>query len=287
MIAKTVKENGLLLLILSLALFLRVYKMPSLMAFGGDVARDYLVARDITLKGKVPLIGSPTSVPWLYQGAFFTYLLGVILFIGKFNPLAGGYFVAIAGTVSVLGLYLLGKRLFNKEAGLVSAFFYALSPLIVVFDRYPYHQSLISIFTIAFIYSLFLASQKPKYFVLAFFLFGLLMQLELSNLVIFPILFIWLFLHRKNVSFKSILTAVLFFVLTWLPKIIYDLKNSFSQTIGFLLWVLHKLPIVRQIIGDREVGLPLIDRFRAIFLYLSRIIYWPSVLLSTLIFTLF
>lgn len=284
MIVNKVKENIFLILILSFAFFLRIYKMPELMAFGGDVARDFLAARDITLRGDMPLVGSPSSVPWLYQGALFTYILGVVLWLGKYNPLAGGYFVGIVGIVGVLGIYLLGKKLFNKRTGLASAFFYASSPLIIIFDRYPYHQSLISIFMIAFIYCLFLSSKNPKYFNLSFFIFGLLMQLELSNLVVLPILLIWLLINRKKLSLKLILTSFLLFVLTWLPKIIYDVNNGYTQTLGLIAWIIHKLPIVSRIIGEPGANLSLVNCFRSIFLYLSRIIFWPNILISTLIF---
>jgi len=287
MIPKFLKENIILLLILAIAVFLRFYRLPSLLAFGGDVARDYLVARDITLKGEIPLVGSPTSVPWLYQGAFFTYILGIVLWIGKYNPLSGGYFVGVMGVVGVLGTYFLGKKLFSEKIGLLSALFYATSPLIVLFDRYPYHQSLISIFTMFFIFSLWKMTKKIKYIFLSFFLFGLLMQLELSNLVLLPILLIWLFMYRERVQFKLLALSGFVFLFTWLPKIIYDLRNGFTQTLGFVAWVIHKLPVVSTFVNDRGVNVSFVERITSIFVYFSRIIFWPSFGVSILIFIFF
>jgi len=287
MIPKFLKENIILLLILAIAVFLRFYRLPSLLAFGGDVARDYLVARDITLKGEIPLVGSPTSVPWLYQGAFFTYILGIVLWAAKYNPLSGGYFVGVMGIVGVFGIYFLGKKLFSEKVGLLSALFYSTSPLIVLFDRYPYHQSLISIFTMLFIFSLWKMKKGSKYTVLSFFLFGFLMQLELSNLVLLPVLFIWLFLYRKQINFKLLTLSILVFLFTWLPKIIFDFNNGFTQTFGFIAWAVHKLPVVSSLIGDQSINLPIYERFVSVFSFLSRIIFWPSFGVSILIFIFF
>lgn len=282
------KEKFALGLILLIALFLRIYKLPTLMAFGGDVARDFLAARDITLKGEIPLLGSPSSVPWLHQGAFFTYLLGVVLLMGKYNPVAGGYFVGVLGVLGVLGVFFLGKTLFSTKVGLLSAFFYATSPLVVIFDRYPYHQSLISLFTILFFFFLLFSIKNanffPNFLILSSFVLGLLLQLELSNLVLIPVLLVFLFNCRESVNFKILMFSFLAFVLTWLPKIIYDLGNGFTQTVGFAAWVVHKLPLVSYFLGEKGGVMSLGGRIEAICLSLSRIIFWPSPIISMLIF---
>lgn len=270
------RQNVILVGILVLAIFLRIYRLNELLAFGGDVARDFLAARDLTYKGQIPLVGSPTSVPWLFQGAFFTYILGIVLWLGKYNPISGGYFVAVMGVLSVFGVYLLGKKLFSEKIGLISSFFYATSPLIVLFDRYPYHQSLISIFTMFFIFSLWKIEKGSKYVPLAFFLFGLLMQLELSNLALLPILLIWIFLYRRKINFKLFAFSVSAFLFTWLPKIIFDFNNGFTQTVGFAAWIAHKLPLVNSLVGDQSVKKGILEMVSLIFTFLSRIIFWPS-----------
>jgi len=283
---KFFKKNFALFLILLLATFLRFYRLSELMVFGGDVARDFLTARDITLKGQIPLVGCPSSVPWLHQGAFFIYLLGFVLWLGRYNPLAGGYFVGIFGVLGVLGVYLLGKKFFSEKAGLWAAFFYATSPLIVLFDRYPYHQSLISLFTIIFMFSLWKMMKNVKLVVLSFFLFGILMQLELSNLVLLPILLIWLYQYRKQINFKLLFFSFVAFLFTWLPKIIYDFQNGWTQTVGFIVWVIHKLPPVSNLIGEKGPGISFYEKLKIIFSALSRIIFWPSVEVSIGIFVL-
>jgi len=280
---KTNKEKIILILIIFLALFLRIYRLSELMSFGGDAARDFLTARDISLKGQIPLLGCPSSVPWLHQGPLFIYLLGIVLWLGKYHPLAGGYFVGISGVFTVLGVYFLGRKFFSVKAGLLAAFFYATSPLIIIFDRFPYHLSLVSLFSIFFFIALYFSFNNHIFFVIAASLFGLLMQLELSNLVLLPILLIVLLEIREKMKLNFFVFSLFAFLIPWVPKIIYDFNNGFTQTIGFIAWIFHKLPLFSLFFGSQE-GISLLGRINLIFVFLSRIIFWKSVLLSTIIF---
>jgi len=281
---KVLKDDFVLLLILFLAFFLRVYRLYDLMSFWGDVARDFVVARDITLKGELPLLGCPSSVPWLHQGAFFIYLLSLPLFIGRYHPLAGGYFIALLGVLATFLLYKLGKGFFSQKAGLWVALFYAASPLTVLYERLPYHLSPISLFTILFFLSLHASFKKSKYFILSAFIFGLLLQLELSNLVLLPILAILFLDFKKEISLKFLLLSFLGFLVPWLPKIIYDLKAGFSQTLGFVAWALHKILPFEFLLGSQEPGISLGGKLGLISTYFSRIMLWQIPSLALVIF---
>lgn len=277
------KEGLLLFGILFLSFFFRIYRLNELMPFFGDAARDYLAARDMTLKGVIPLLGSPSSVPWLHQGAFFTYLLGIVLWLGNYHPLWGGYFTAFLGVLNVYFVYRLGKKFFNKNAGLLAAFFYAASPLPVILDRFPYHQSLISILTVLFFLSLFLAVKKSIYFIGSSFLLGLLLQTELSNLVLAPILILLIIDFRKNISFRTLLLSLSAFLLTWISKIIYDISSGFTQTLGFAAWVVHKIFPFGPLADTGSLSPPFSVGIATLLDYISKIVFWPNVLVSTAI----
>lgn len=253
------------------------------MPFFGDAARDFLAARDMTLKGVIPLLGSPSSVPWLHQGALFTYLLGIVLWLGNYHPLWGGYFTAVLGVLNVYFVYRLGKKFFNQNAGLLAALFYAVSPLPIILDRFPYHQSLISILTVLFFLSLYQATEKSNFFIYSSFLLGLLLQTELSNLVLAPILILLFIDFRKNITLKTLIYSLFVFFLTWTPKIIYDISHGFTQTLGFAAWIIHKIFPFGPLADANSVNLPFIVRITALLDYFSKIIFWPNVLLSTAI----
>jgi len=278
------KKKLFLVFIFVLAVFFRFYKINDFFIFNGDVARDYLSARDISLIGKIPLVGCPSSVPWLHQGAFFIYLLSLPLFIGGYNPISGVIFVSLLGVLNVFVIYFLGKKLFSETAGLWAALFYSTSPIVVLFDRYPYHQSPISLYTILFFLSLHYSIKKnPKFFVFSLFLLGLLMQLELSNLVLVPIAFCIFLIYRKKISLNVLVFSIISFLITWIPKIIWDINNGFSQTFGFVAWMIHKvIPVTFP--GDTPTeSISFFKRLTLLAEYFSRMIFYPSIALSTVI----
>jgi 4-amino-4-deoxy-L-arabinose transferase-like glycosyltransferase len=272
--------------ILSLALFLRVYRLPDLLSFGGDVARDYIAARDIILLKKLPFLGCPSSVPWLHQGAMFTYLLVLPLLLGSFHPLSGGIMTVLLGLTSVYMVYRLGKCLFSVQSGLWAAFFYATSPLIIIFDRLPYHLSPVSFFTLLFMLSLAISFQRSGYFVISSFVLGLLFQLELSNLVFLPVWLIVLFLLKKKVSFLQLGLSFLAFLLPWAPKIIYDFSTGFTQTLGFAAWAAHKILPLEFLDIENASPASFLSRFDLMATYLSRLVFWPGKILSVILFGL-
>jgi len=83
------KNSLLFLLIFILAAFLLLYKLETYMPFIPDQAWFYLSARDIFVKGQIPLLGITSSHTWLHQGALWTYMLAGALWIGRFNPFSG------------------------------------------------------------------------------------------------------------------------------------------------------------------------------------------------------
>lgn len=228
-------------MILLLAGGLRFYRISSLFSFEGDVAWDYFSAKQFLTGGKFPLIGISSSVPWLHQGAFFTYILIVLLGLFKFNPIAPPIFCSLLGIATTFLVFWLGKKFFSAKAGLWAAFFYAFSPLAIAYDRFPYHLSPIAFFTCLFFLSLYQALKKPKFFILSALLLGVLLQFEIANLVLVPVLGVFFGWQRRRISVSLLVLAILAFLLPWLPKIVYDFFSGFTQTLGLAAWLGHKL----------------------------------------------
>ncbi len=231
-----------LFFILCVSLFLNLYKITSLLMFFGDFGRDLLAARDMIVTGKIPLLGIPSSVIWLHQGPLSIYFIGLSLLIGRFNPIAPAVFYAFLGACSTFLVYRLGKALFGSRAGLLSAAFYATSPLIVMNARLPYHTAPIPFFTLLFFLTLWnVIKGNYRLIFTLFFLFGLLLELELSNALIAIILgIIWVF-YRLPVTKRIILQALGGFVLGILPFILYDVTHHFIQTGGLFLWIINRI----------------------------------------------
>ncbi len=248
-----IKNNILLILISALSLSLSVYKLNSLMTFIGDQGWFYISARDLLLTHNIPLVGITSSHVWLHQGALWTYVLAVLLKLFNFNPLAGGYFTAVLGSITVFVVYVLSQELFSKKVGLIAAFLFATSPLVILDSRMPYHTSLIPIFTLFLIFSVFKWIRgKPIYFPIALGILTILYNLEIATFSLFAtfsIIFIYGIFKKKNwikglLNRKIITLSLLFFLIPMIPMLLYDLNHGFPQTVRFVIWLFYKAAVI-------------------------------------------
>lgn len=243
-------SNIILLIILALSVFLNFYKINERMIFIGDQGWFYISARDMLLSGKIPLVGITSSHTWLHQGPLWTYLLALILWIFNYNPLSGGYFTALLCVATVFFMYELGKEMFSKRIGLISALLYATSPLVVVTSQMPYHTSPIPLFTLLFIFSLYkFIKGNSKFFPISVLFLSILYNLELANVVLWFILFIILIYGiwkktewiKRIFNKKILIYSILTFTVPMVPILIHDFYNNFSQTLKFVVWVGYKI----------------------------------------------
>jgi len=226
-----------------ISLFLNLYRQDSLMLLIGDSARDFLAARDMILSGNIPIVGIPSSAPWLHQGPTSVWLIGLAFFLTKFNPVAPAILFGSLGAVTTFLVWHLGNKLFNNKVGLISSLLYATSPLIVVNARMPYHTSLIPFFAAIFFLVLTKALKNKKYLPLLFFSFGLTLLVELSNIVVFGIIFVLFFFFRKKLQKKDYIKTSVGFILGILPFVIYDFLYGFTY-LKFPLWIVNRVRLL-------------------------------------------
>lgn len=229
--------------VFTLALLLRVYKLPETMVFLGDQGWFYLSALDILTQGQIPLVGIPSSVVWLHQGPLSTYFIALALFFGKMNPAAPAYVFGILDAFTVIVLYFVGKAIFKKRAvGVLASLFYATSPLVLITARTPYHTSLVPLITSFFLLiALSVYHGSKKYIPLLLFLFGLLLQLELSNVVLLVCIIAIFLIKRIKMNRREIIISLFAFACGILPFILYDIFHKFTQTLGLPLWALNRI----------------------------------------------
>src|SRR3989344_131316 len=266
-----------------LSSFLRFYRLDELMPFIGDQGLFYLPARDILIEGVIPLVGPETSHIWIHHGAHWTYVLAVILWFFNFNPVPPAYFIAGLGVATVWLLYKTVAEIFSKRIALITAFFYATSPLVVLNARMPYHTSPIPFLTILLILAICRwLNGNVYYFPLITFLVGVLYNHEITTFVLFiPIIVILFygFIKKKPWTKKLIDKKIIFYSLVSLlvpmtPFILYDLNNGYKQTFGFIVWVLYrifKFPI--NVFNGSDVSMEF-------FVHVTQLIFAPSLLTS-------
>jgi len=291
------KKDILLTVILCIGFFLRFYNLPQTMTFIGDQGWFYLSARDILLTGNIPLVGIASSHPWLHQGPLWTYILALIFWIFKFNPVAPAYFTAILGVLTVWLMYKVGSELFSKKVGLIAAALYATSPLIVVHSRMPYHTSPIPFFTLLFIYALYKwIKGNPNFFPFVILFLSILYNLELFTAVLWLVVIIVLIfgvLKKKMwllriLNRKILFLSTLFFIIPMIPILIYDTQNGFPQTVKFIAWIGYRtlnffgFPSIHANVVSENLNLSIITSVS----YIKQLIFLPNETIALFIFIL-
>ena len=229
------------IIIVVVCLFTLFYNLKESTLFIGDFGWYYLEARDFLLGKHIPLVGIPSSVPILRQGAVWTWLLAGALRIGNFNPYSGAYLAALLGFISIILTYIFVRDIWGEKLAILLGLFVATSPLLIFHLRLPFQTAPIYLATLLLVRS-FSKSMKLGgwyYLILGFFL-SILFQLELAAFILFPIV-ILSYLISKRPEIREILTMFAGGFFGLLPFFIYDMQSGvFIQTLGFLVWILQK-----------------------------------------------
>src|SRR5476649_2693880 len=151
--------KALLVLILLLAAFLRLYRIEDYMTFLGDEGRDVLVAYNI-LHGHLTLLGPTSSVGGFFLGPIYYYFMAPFLWLFNYNPVGPAVMVALFGIATVWLLYRFSSEFFNSKVGLIAACLYAISPLVIAYSRSSWNPNPLPFFALLCLYLLFKAVRK-------------------------------------------------------------------------------------------------------------------------------
>jgi len=107
------------------------------------------------------------------------------------DPIAEAWLSSIIGVFGIISAYLVFSKIFDKKTGLIAAFFYATSFMVVRNDREAVMTMPVIIWSTWFLYALFLIlKNKQKIaFILLGILLGLIWHLNMALAVTTPLLF--------------------------------------------------------------------------------------------------
>lgn len=244
-------KNILFIAVAVSALLIRLYNISASIPLTiGDQGWFYISARDLLIGTNFPLVGITSSHLWLHQGPLWTYVLAVVFAAANFNPLAPAIFTVLLDILTLISVYLLTSKIFNKNIALFASIIYALSPYVILASRTPYHTSFIPILVMLLFYCLtkWVKNNMSIYFPLSLLLISLLYNFELQTSVLFFLVLITLIYGfiKKTPWFKEILSnkilfySFLAFFIPMSPVILYDLGHGFPQTIVFAGWIGYK-----------------------------------------------
>lgn len=227
-----------LMLIFLVGLILKLINFWDYQIFSYDQARDAQRMAEI-IGGHIKIVGPETDIRGLFNGPLFYYLLAPVYLISKFNPNVVGLFMVLVNLSGVFILYYLCVVLFkNRNIGLISAFFWAISYEQANFARYISNASFMPICALLFFLGLAMYFVKQNKWGIYISVIGLGTAIHfnvyLAYLVIlYPILYL---VYKPKIFKKEILLGLLGFTFILSPFVLAELKWNFMATKALLTY---------------------------------------------------
>ena len=265
-----------LLAVIGVAALLRIPGIDARGQFDADQGHDMATLVAFTRDGVVPLLGPRTSVGEFHHGAFYYYLLAPSAAISGGDPVAVTLFIALLGIAAVALTWWLARSIGGQEAGpvagLVGGMLLAVSPAAIQESIFIWNPNPIGFFAVLSLAAAWKArtSGRAGWWALAIAAAGAVTQLHVLGIVFLVAMLgtgvFWL--RRDRGVAAGLLTGLLIVGLLFLPLIVHELQNDFSETRA----------IVAYLASDTgSLGDPL----GALALTLLRVVGWPLVGLVT------
>jgi len=251
-IKNILKKHWLLISILILASFLRLYQISGYMEFLGDQGRDVVIIKDFLQNGNLFFIGPQTSIGNMYLGPFFYYLIAPSLFLSNYNPVGPAIFIAFLSVATVFLIYFVGNRWFSRSVGLISAFLFAISPVVIKYSNFIWNPNVMPFFSLLFVYFFFESFRSKKYhlFLYASLSFVMVINSHYLGLALLPFTgLFWLynlikFIKTKSKQLKPFLKytflAAFIFILSLTPQILFDIKHDGQNSKALLTFFTYR-----------------------------------------------
>lgn len=238
---KSLKFDVLLVLLIVVGLFLRLYKIEENLVFHGELGSNYLAIKDFLLTGQFPLLGPETSHPWLSFGPAYYWLISPFFALFDFDPKIGAYVFAVLGALVIYINYYFVKKIINPKVALISSLLITFSPLYLDYAREARFFSIVLLLFYPFYYFFSkLFTDKKEYFWFGFF-YGLFFSFHYSPLMYLPIILVVFWRMRKSIKLEDISKTLLGFVLPNLTILLSDLLGKSSIVPNLGLWVPYRI----------------------------------------------
>ncbi len=236
------KKYYLILLILIIGVFLRFYRVEANFPFTGEIGHNLLEIKNYYLSGRIPLLGPPTSHPWLYFGPIYYWVYGPLLIISGFNPLSHAYFGAFVSVLIIVANFLVVRWIVNSRVAIISSFLIAVSPLFLEFSRAGRFFSIVSLLVYPFLFFLYQLSKNDKRYIFWLGLtFGCMFSFHFTPIMLIPFAVSVIVLKRIHINKIDLIKIVAGFLVSMLPFIIYDLSKGLSMTRNVVLWIPYRI----------------------------------------------
>ena len=235
---KTTRQNRmrapallLLLGIIVLAAGLRLSRLD-LAEFKSDEAGVEREALALVNEGRFPAVG-PSSSQGPAHPPLQIYLLAMPFAITQ-DPRLAVFLVAVVHIGAAVVIYLIGERFFDRRAGLIAAFLFAVNPWAVYYARKIWTQNW-PLATTLFIFFLllFVVERRSRALVGAALALVGLVGTHLGGIAFVIVAVPFLILFRGQIERRWFVIAVLILLLFALPYLHHDATHDWENLRGF------------------------------------------------------
>ncbi len=245
---KIVKSPFFVFLIIFLALIARIaLVIEGVIPFTFDHAKDSLAILHIGKTLSPSLIGPWTSIPGIYFGPGWYYLLLPAYVIGGYHPLSA---IMVMILILLIQVYLAAKYL-NIWSALIIAF----APVWFIVSTSAWNPFPMTLITLTLMILLLRVRRSREILSKQAFLMGFVVSMGFhfssAYAVLLPLIILFLIISWKiKLRIKPVLFGFMGGLIPFLPQIVFELRNNFVQTQA----------ILNYFSTTQEVGLPLLEK---------------------------
>jgi 4-amino-4-deoxy-L-arabinose transferase-like glycosyltransferase len=220
--------NYLLIAILSLASFLRFFRINDLLGFWYDQGRDALVIWDLIYKGKFFLIGPTTGIEGIFRGPWYYWLITPFYFLGRGNPIWPNIFLILTSILALYILYKLGEKIGGQKVGLFTALIASVSYYVIGSSRWLSNPTPMLLISVLLIWAIYKFLDKKIWSIpLIAFLIGMALNFGSAMEIWYipGILFIFILKRKSLPGIKVIVLSIFVFLLSFLPQTLFEIRH--------------------------------------------------------------
>lgn len=239
----------MLVVILVVGAFLRLYKIDQYMTFLGDEGRDVIIVRRLLVYFDPILIGPGTSIGNMYLGPLYYYMMALPLLVANFSPVGPAVLVALLGLAAIALIWRVGREWFPTSpdsvgirgaSGLIAAGLYAISPTVIIYSRSSWNPNIMPFFSLLSVYSVWKMwhEHKYKWLIVLGVSYAFVLQSHYLGLLLLPTLgLFWLIslksFRQKNQEkrrfIKYSVIGILIFLFLMSPLVIFDARHGWRN----------------------------------------------------------
>jgi 4-amino-4-deoxy-L-arabinose transferase-like glycosyltransferase len=181
------------------------------------------------------------------QNALYAYMILPLVALKGLNATSIRLPMLFSGILSIPLIYFAGKKLLEKNFGLIAMFFMAISPWHIVNSRWAVESNILPFFLLTGFTLLLFSNQKNHWFIFACISFALSLYAYGTAYVgvpIFMALTVPVLIYTKQITIKQAVTGLVVFSALALPIALFVIINTFQfNTIHLGIITIPRMPV--------------------------------------------